>query len=70
MRFGRIRQPRARFTSPRLRGEVDARSASGEGLAANSVAVEAPPHPNPPPASGAREQTESAASAHERQNSH
>src|SRR6516164_4986568 len=45
-------------TSPRLRGEVDARSASGEG---EPQRTESPPHPDPLPASGEREHTESAA---------
>jgi DNA helicase-2/ATP-dependent DNA helicase PcrA len=49
-------------TSPRLRGEVDARSASGEGDSPSTEHVESPPHPTPLPASGEREQTESAAS--------
>src|SRR6185436_3222440 len=40
-------------TSPRLRGEVDARSASGEGVQAIESPV--PPHPDPLPASGERE---------------
>ncbi len=45
------------LTSPRLRGEVDARSASGEGEPnADAVPSESPPHPDPLPASGAREQ--------------
>ena len=48
-------------TSPRLRGEVDARSASGEGDSRHTPLLETPPHPNPLPASGEREQTESAA---------
>ena len=42
-------------TSPRLRGEVDARSASGEGGFRESVVAENPPHPDPLPASGERE---------------
>jgi hypothetical protein len=33
------------FTSPRLRGEVDARGAAGEGLFPHSGLVENPPHP-------------------------
>jgi DNA helicase II / ATP-dependent DNA helicase PcrA len=45
-------------TSPRLRGEFDARRASGEG---DSPSTESPPHPNPLPASGEREHTASAA---------
>jgi Protein of unknown function (DUF3306) len=42
-------------TSPRLRGEVDARSASGEGDPPGAEAVERAPHPDPLPASGERE---------------
>ncbi len=42
-------------TSPRLRGEVDARSASGEGKpTALPVSTESPPHPDPLRASSAR----------------
>jgi ATP-dependent DNA helicase UvrD/PcrA len=48
-------------TSPRLRGEVDARSAPGEGDSRNIAQAESAPHPDPLPASGARERTESAA---------
>ncbi|UFS75533.1 ABC transporter ATP-binding protein [Tardiphaga sp. 37S4] len=44
----------ALLTSPRLRGEVDARSASGEGEPASESLI--PPHPDPLPASGEREQ--------------
>jgi peptide/nickel transport system ATP-binding protein len=44
-------------TSPRLRGEVDARSASGEGGSPRAVLGESPPHPDPIPASGERERT-------------
>ncbi|OKO74974.1 UvrD-helicase domain-containing protein [Bradyrhizobium sp. NAS96.2] len=44
------------LTSPRLRGEVDAHSASGEGDSPHTELVETPPHPDPLPASGAREQ--------------
>src|SRR5215212_2445015 len=47
--------PIALFTSPRLRGEVDARSASGEGDSRWSEVFENPPHPDPLPASGERE---------------
>jgi DNA helicase-2/ATP-dependent DNA helicase PcrA len=50
----------ASFTSPRLRGEVDARSASGEGVAEStspSAFAVSPPHPDPLPASGEREKT-------------
>ena len=43
-------------TSPRLRGEVDARSyASGEGDFPQAEFAESPPHPDPLPASGERE---------------
>jgi peptide/nickel transport system ATP-binding protein len=42
-------------TSPRLRGEVDARSASGEGDSPRVALGEAPPHSDPLPASGERE---------------
>ncbi|MGM4902878.1 dipeptide ABC transporter ATP-binding protein [Tardiphaga sp. 866_E4_N2_1] len=44
----------ALLTSPRLRGEVDARSASGEGEPASESLI--PPLPDPLPASGEREQ--------------
>ncbi len=50
----------ASFASPRLRGEVDARSASGEGVAEStspSAFAVSPPHPDPLPASGEREKT-------------
>jgi peptide/nickel transport system ATP-binding protein len=46
------------LTSPRLRGEVDAQSASGEGVAEqtpSSALAAVPPHPDPLPASGERE---------------
>src|SRR5947209_5648542 len=42
-------------TSPRLRGEVDARSAAGEGDSPRFALAETPPHPDPLPASGERE---------------
>ena len=48
-------------TSPRLRGEVDARSASGEGASprvAESEFAEAPPRPDPLPLKGEREKSE------------
>jgi ABC-type Fe3+ transport system substrate-binding protein len=45
----------ARATSPRLRGEVDARSASGEGHRPLTRRPEAPPHPDPLPTTGERE---------------
>src|SRR5262249_55749112 len=41
--------------SPRLRGEADARSASGEGGSASAQPVENPPPSDPLPASGDRE---------------
>src|SRR5215207_3638671 len=44
-----------RITSPRLRGEVDARSAAGEGGSPHDVLAESPPHPDPLPAGGERE---------------
>jgi DNA helicase II / ATP-dependent DNA helicase PcrA len=45
------------LTSPRLRGEVELRSNSGEGEPTSQpVFAESPPHPDPLPASGAREQ--------------
>ena len=44
------------LTSPRLRGEVDAQSASGEGDSPPAALVEGAPHPDPLPAkSGERE---------------
>jgi len=49
------RRKRAAATSPRLRGEVDARSASGEGGSPDAPTVANPPHPDPLPASGERE---------------
>ena len=42
-------------TSPRVRGEVDARSAAGEGGSPPGALAEAVPHPNPLPAGGERE---------------
>jgi DNA helicase II / ATP-dependent DNA helicase PcrA len=45
----------AQFTSPRARGEVDARSAPDEGALQLPEPAERPPHPNPLPASGERE---------------
>ncbi len=50
--------PASSLTSPRLRGEVDARSASREGAAEaaeSSTLATVPPRPDPLPASGARE---------------
>jgi peptide/nickel transport system ATP-binding protein len=46
------------LTSRRLRGEVDARSAAGEGDSPRFARVESPPHPDPLPANGAREKKE------------
>ena len=43
------------LTSPRARGEVDARSAAGEGDSPQTVLAEAAPHPDPLPAGGERE---------------
>jgi peptide/nickel transport system ATP-binding protein len=42
--------------SPRARGEVDARSAAGEGDSPRVALAAAPPHPDPLPAGGEREQ--------------
>jgi excinuclease ABC subunit A len=50
-------------TSPRLRGEVDARSASGEGASPRDVPAKRAPHPTPLPVSGEREPSEQAGSA-------
>ncbi|MFZ3228557.1 MAG: UvrD-helicase domain-containing protein, partial [Xanthobacteraceae bacterium] len=44
------------ITSPRARGEVDARSAADEGALPLPERAERPPHPNPLPASGEREE--------------
>jgi len=60
-----IPAPHTRFTSPRLRGEVDRRRRSGEGhfcrISADYERIETPPHParsfaarHPLPASGER----------------
>jgi DNA helicase II / ATP-dependent DNA helicase PcrA len=46
----------AQITSPRVRGEVDARSAADEGALQPPEQAERPPHPNPLPASGEREE--------------
>jgi DNA helicase II / ATP-dependent DNA helicase PcrA len=46
----------AQTTSHRARGEVDARSASDEGALPLPERAERPPHPNPLPARGEREQ--------------
>ncbi len=43
-------------TSPRLRGEVGPRSGPGEGDPPQAQSAEGPPHPDPLPASGEREQ--------------
>ncbi|MDO9295362.1 ABC transporter ATP-binding protein [Bradyrhizobium sp.] len=45
----------APLTSPRSRGEVDARSAAGEGDSPGTALAGTPPHPDPLPASGERE---------------
>ena len=45
----------AASTSPRVRGEVDARRASGEGASRKAQAADRPPHPDPLPAGGERE---------------
>jgi hypothetical protein len=49
------------FTSPRLRREVGARSATGEGELPRSLLLRDAPHPNPVPAGGERGHTERAA---------
>ena len=48
----------ASFASPRARGEADAQSAAGEGGSPSTVLAETPPHPDPLPASGAREKND------------
>jgi DNA helicase-2/ATP-dependent DNA helicase PcrA len=48
------------LTSPRLRGEDDARSASGEGDSPQTALVEGAPHPDPLPAGGEREKSAAA----------
>src|SRR5207244_4475094 len=50
-----LSQAPSSLTSPRLRGEVDARSASGEGDSPGLALAERAPHPDPLPASGERE---------------
>ncbi len=51
-----LSQAPSSLTSPRLRGEVGAQSAPGGGEpASHLVSAESPPHPDPLPASGARE---------------
>jgi HemY protein len=47
-------------TSPRVRGEVDARSAAGEGDSPQAVSSQPAPHPHPLPASGEREPAQQA----------
>jgi pyrroloquinoline quinone biosynthesis protein E len=47
-------EPRTPLTSPRVRGEVDVRSTSGEGESREPVSSATPPHPDPLPASGER----------------
>jgi peptide/nickel transport system ATP-binding protein len=49
------------LTSPRLRGGVGLRSNPGEGSSPQTGLAESPPHPNPLPASGAREQVQPSA---------
>ena len=51
----RFAEPAAVPTSPRLRGEVDPRSVSGEGLSQRPGLSERAPHPDPLPAGGERE---------------
>ncbi len=52
-----LAQAPSSLTSPRLRGEVGLRSNPGEGEPTSQpVSAESPPHPDPLPASGAREQ--------------
>ncbi|WP_291864486.1 ABC transporter ATP-binding protein [Bradyrhizobium sp.] len=46
----------APLTSPRVRGEVGLRSSPGEVNSPSTVLVETPPHPDPLPTGGAREQ--------------
>jgi DNA helicase II / ATP-dependent DNA helicase PcrA len=53
----RLLAQRVTNTSPRARGEVDARSAADEGALPPPERAERPPHPNPLPASGEREET-------------
>jgi len=45
------------LASPRVRGEADTRSVAGEGGSPSTVLAESPPHPDPLPASGAREKS-------------
>jgi DNA helicase-2/ATP-dependent DNA helicase PcrA len=52
-----LAQAPSSLTSPRLRGEAGLRSNPGEGEPTSQpVSAESPPHPDPLPASGAREQ--------------
>jgi DNA helicase-2/ATP-dependent DNA helicase PcrA len=54
-----LSQAPSSLTSPRLRGEVGLRSNPGEGVAeptSPAASADRPPHPDPLPASGAREQ--------------
>jgi ATP-dependent DNA helicase UvrD/PcrA len=51
-----LSQAPSSLTSPRVRGEVGLRSNPGEGDSPQNVLAESPPHPDPLPASGAREQ--------------
>jgi DNA helicase-2/ATP-dependent DNA helicase PcrA len=54
-----LSQAPSSLTSPRLRGEVGLRSNPGEGVAeptSPAASADSPPHPDPLPASGAREQ--------------
>src|ERR1700728_3287212 len=46
----------APLTSPRLRGEVGLQSNPGEGESPQTEMIETPPHPDPLPVNGAREQ--------------
>ncbi|MGE0285060.1 MAG: ATP-dependent helicase [Bradyrhizobium sp.] len=52
-----LSQAPSSLTSPRLRGEVDARSASGEGDSPIAALAGTTPHPDPLPASGEWEKT-------------
>ena len=55
-KIGRTRGAAASATSPRLRGEIGSRSDPGEGASPPAERMESPPHPDPLPASGEREQ--------------
>src|SRR5712671_2894326 len=50
-----LAQAPSSLTSPRLRGDVELQSNSGEGNAPQAVRAETPPHPDALPASGERE---------------